>query len=76
EVILTGGDPLMLPAKRIEAITQSLARISHVQVLRWHSRVPTVDPARITEDMVRALMNTAQAVYVAVHANHPDEFGP
>jgi lysine 2,3-aminomutase len=73
EVILTGGDPLMLAARRIAEVTQRLAAISHVRVLRWHSRVPVVDPARITPALVEALRSSDRAVYVGIHANHPRE---
>ena len=73
EVILTGGDPLILSARRIRAVTQALAVIPHVKVLRWHTRVPVVTPERITTDLVDALKSTPQAVYVAIHANHARE---
>lgn len=73
EVILTGGDPLVLSPRRIAEITGSLATVAHLKVLRWHSRVPVVDPGRITDDMVAALTATKQAVYVGIHANHPRE---
>ncbi|QCI64486.1 lysine-2,3-aminomutase-like protein [Phreatobacter stygius] len=74
EVILTGGDPFMLSARRVRAVTRALAAIPHVKVIRWHTRVPVVDPARITADFARALRAPGKAVYVAVHANHPREF--
>lgn len=73
EVILTGGDPLVLAPRRIAEITQALAGIVHVKVLRWHSRVPVVDPARITSDLVTALQSLDAMVYVGIHANHPRE---
>ena len=76
EVIFTGGDPLMLSARRIAEVTQALAAIPHVQVLRWHSRVPVVDPERITPDLVTALKAPGKAVYVVLHANHPRELTP
>lgn len=73
EVILTGGDPLMLAPRRIAEVTQRLSAITHVRVLRWHSRVPVVDPARITPALVDALRSSDRAVYVGVHTNHPRE---
>ena len=76
EVILTGGDPLILSPRRIREVTQALAAIPHVKVLRWHSRVPVVSPERVTPEMADALRSTSQAVYVALHANHPREFTP
>jgi lysine 2,3-aminomutase len=74
EVILTGGDPLILSPRRIREVTQALAAIPHVKVLRWHSRVPVVSPERVTPELADALRSTTQAVYVALHANHPREF--
>jgi lysine 2,3-aminomutase len=74
EVILTGGDPFMLPAARAAEITRRLADIPHVKVLRWHTRVPVVDPGRVTPAFVKAIAAPGKSVYVAIHANHPDEF--
>lgn len=76
EVILTGGDPLVLAPRRLGEITRALADVAHVKVLRWHSRVPVVDPERVDDDMTGALTATGQAVYVGIHANHPRELSP
>jgi len=73
EVILSGGDPLILSPRRLAAVMEALGAIDHVKVVRLHTRVPAVDPARITPEMVRALKRSAKAVYVALHANHPRE---
>jgi lysine 2,3-aminomutase len=73
EVILSGGDPLILSPRRLAAVMEALGAIDHVKVIRLHTRVPAVDPARITPEMVRALKRSAKAVYVALHANHPRE---
>jgi lysine 2,3-aminomutase len=74
EVILTGGDPLILSPRRIREVTAGLDAIPHVAVVRWHTRVPLVDPARITPDLIGALTSTEKAVFIGVHANHPREF--
>ncbi|MCA0317424.1 MAG: lysine-2,3-aminomutase-like protein [Proteobacteria bacterium] len=74
EVILTGGDPFVLSARRARAVTKALAAIPHVRVIRWHTRVPVVAPERVTPDFVRAIRAPGKAVYVAVHANHAREF--
>jgi lysine 2,3-aminomutase len=50
--------------------------VPHVQVLRWHTRVPVVDPERIGDAMADALADTSKTVYLAVHANHPRELTP
>lgn len=76
EVILTGGDPLVLSARRLRAVMKSLAEIDHVKVVRIHTRVPIADPARITADLVRALKFKGKATYVAVHVNHARELTP
>jgi lysine 2,3-aminomutase len=76
EVILTGGDPFVLTARRAADITTRLAAIDHVKVLRWHTRVPVVDPQRVTPDFVTALKSSNAAAFVALHANHPREFTP
>lgn len=72
EVIVTGGDPFVLSPRRVCALTQRLAAVPHVAVIRWHTRMPVVDPARVSEDFVAAL-KCDKAVYVAVHANHARE---
>jgi lysine 2,3-aminomutase len=76
EVILTGGDPFMLSPRRIAEVTGRLGAIPHVKVLRWHTRVPAVEPERVTDDLVSALRSTGRAVYVALHANHARELSP
>lgn len=73
EVILTGGDPFMLSPRRIAEVTTRLGAIGHAEVLRWHTRVPVVEPTRVTADLVTALKSSGKAVYVAVHANHARE---
>ena len=74
EVIVTGGDPLMLSPRRLKLLMERLGAVPHVKVVRFHSRVPVVDPARIDADLVEALLSSGKACYVAVHANHPREF--
>ncbi len=76
EVILTGGDPLVLSPRRLGEIMDALARIDHVKVVRIHTRLPAVAPERITDDLVAALKRANKAVYVALHANHPRELTP
>ena len=72
EVIITGGDPFLLSARRVKAIVRALDTIPHVQVIRFHTRIPIVEPKRVTRALVAALA-TEKAVYVAIHANHPRE---
>jgi lysine 2,3-aminomutase len=72
EVILSGGDPLVLSVRRIKEVVKRLAAISHVKVIRVHTRVPAVAPERIDAALVRAL-RTDKATFVVLHANHPRE---
>jgi lysine 2,3-aminomutase len=76
EVILTGGDPLVLSPRRLAAVMRRLEAIDHVKVVRLHTRVPVADPAAVTDDLVAALRLDSKAVYVALHANHPRELTP
>jgi lysine 2,3-aminomutase len=73
EVILTGGDPLVLAPRRLAAIIAALAGIGHVKVIRIHSRVPVVEPARVTPTLVRALKARGKAIYLVLHVNHARE---
>ncbi|WP_338724023.1 lysine-2,3-aminomutase-like protein [Devosia sp. XK-2] len=73
EVILTGGDPLVLSARRLRDLMERLRGIEHVKVVRFHTRVPVVEPERIDDDMVAALTASGKVTYLAVHANHPRE---
>jgi lysine 2,3-aminomutase len=73
EVILSGGDPLVLSARRLGALVAQLAAIEHVKILRVHTRVPIAAPQRVTPALVRALKTGGMAVYAAVHVNHPRE---
>jgi len=74
EVILTGGDPLMLSAARAREITQRLEDIAHVKVIRWHTRMPVTRPDRITPAYAEALSSRKKAIFLALHANHASEF--
>lgn len=73
EVILTGGDPLMLSARRLAAVAERIARIPHVSVLRVHSRAPTAAPDLVTPERLDALRASGKALFVALHVNHARE---
>jgi lysine 2,3-aminomutase len=73
EVIVTGGDPLLLAPRRISDISRRLGEIPHLELIRWHSRVPVVAPERVTPALVEALQAPSKAVWVAIHANHARE---
>jgi len=80
EVILTGGDPLMLSPRRLADLIRALAAIEHVAVIRIHSRVPVADPGRLDDALADALdievSGGGAAVWLSVHANHARELGP
>jgi lysine 2,3-aminomutase len=73
EVILTGGDPLALSPRRLEAVSRRLAAIAHVKILRVHTRLPVAAPQRIDAPLIAALKAAGKTVYVTLHANHPRE---
>ncbi|HEX7389905.1 MAG TPA: lysine-2,3-aminomutase-like protein [Acidiphilium sp.] len=73
EVILTGGDPLILSARRIADILARLSAIPHVKRLRIHSRVPVADPKLITAALTDAL-DIEKPLFLVLHANHAREF--
>jgi hypothetical protein len=72
-VILTGGDPLMLAPRRLAELTTALDAIPHIGVIRIHSRVPIVDPGRMTDELVAALRPRRATLWFGVHCNHPRE---
>jgi lysine 2,3-aminomutase len=76
EVILTGGDPLVLSARRLREVIKRIAAIEHVKIVRLHTRLPVVSPEKITPALVRALKAPGKTTYVALHANHPRELTP
>ncbi|WP_188259754.1 lysine-2,3-aminomutase-like protein [Azospirillum tabaci] len=73
EVVVTGGDPLLLSPRRLSHIVRSLSDIPHVGVVRLHTRIPVADPARVTAELVEALKAPELATWMAVHVNHASE---
>jgi lysine 2,3-aminomutase len=73
EVILTGGDPLMLSPRRLGAIVAALSAIPHIELLRVHTRVPVADPTLVTDALADA-MAAGKLLWLVVHANHAREF--
>ena len=76
EVILTGGDPLMLSPRRLAELMGRLAAIDHVKIVRIHTRVPAAEPARVSPALVRSMRCPGKTTWVALHANHPRELTP
>jgi lysine 2,3-aminomutase len=75
DVILSGGDPLLLSDQRIDALLSALRRIPHVEIVRIGTRVPVTLPERITPKLVR-MLKRHHPVFVNTHFNHPDEITP
>jgi lysine 2,3-aminomutase len=73
EVILTGGDPLMLSPRRLASIIGALSAMPQIEILRIHTRVPVADPLRVTGKLVDGL-DTPKSMWVVLHANHAREF--
>lgn len=73
EVILSGGDPLLLSDARLQRLFRQIAHIAHVKRIRVHSRLPIVLPARITQGLLDVLTQSAKPVVLVVHCNHPNE---
>lgn len=73
EVILSGGDPLVLPDHLLAELVERLAAIGHLRRLRVHTRLPVVIPQRVTEELIGWLRGTRLTSVVVVHVNHPQE---
>lgn len=73
EVILSGGDPLVLSDAWLAKLVEQIAAIAHVRRLRVHSRLPIVTPQRVTAELLAWLRGTRLTPVMVVHANHPAE---
>jgi EF-P beta-lysylation protein EpmB len=73
EVILSGGDPLTTLDEKLDKLITALEGVPHLKRLRIHSRMPIVIPQRITEELVKRLSSSRLAVWMVIHANHPQE---
>jgi EF-P beta-lysylation protein EpmB len=73
EIILSGGDPLMLVDARLSEMVRRLDAIEHLDRLRIHTRLPIVVPRRVTRPLVKLLRSVRMTPVVVVHANHPAE---
>lgn len=73
EVILSGGDPLLLNDEKLGSLLQNISRIGHVRRIRIHSRIPVVLPARITNTFLQTLASLPQQIVLVIHANHANE---
>ena len=75
DVILSGGDPLLLPDNLIERILKALRSIPHLELIRFGTRVPGTLPERITPELCE-MVKQYHPIYMNLHFNHPDELTP
>jgi len=73
EVILSGGDPLLLSDSRLTRLIRQLDGIKHLKRIRIHSRLPIVLPARITDEFINTLTQSPKQIIIIVHCNHVNE---
>lgn len=75
DVLLSGGDALMVSDNMLESIIQRLREIPHVEIIRIGTRVPVVCPQRITDDLVN-MLKKYHPIWLNTHFNHPNEITP
>lgn len=73
EVILSGGDPLVLDDRRLAELIEHIAAIGHIRRLRIHTRLPVVLPERVTPELCMALRDSRLQAILVIHANHARE---
>ena len=73
EVILSGGDPLIMPDERLNKLVASIEAIPHVKRLRIHTRLPVVIPQRVCRPLIEILVNTRLSTTIVAHFNHANE---
>ena len=73
EIILSGGDPLLLDDASLKTIFNQISTIKTIKTIRIHTRLPIVLPQRISEDLIDVLKLVNQKLVVVVHTNHPNE---
>jgi L-lysine 2,3-aminomutase len=73
EVILSGGDPLTLSDRRLTELCQSISEINHIKRIRFHTRIPVVLPARLSEELIKAISFTDKSLIFVLHINHANE---
>lgn len=73
EIILTGGDPFVLSPRKLHEVVQRLDQISHVKILRWHTRMPVAKPETISKELVEAIRSKSKTNFIVLHTNHSRE---
>ncbi len=80
-VLLTGGDPMIMSTSKLEPIIQKIREIDHVKVIRIGTKIPAFNPYRIINDpslhkMIRTYSTDEKKIYIMAHFNHPKELTP
>lgn len=73
EIILSGGDPLMLSDKKLQTLMQNLESIKHIKTIRLHTRMPSILPTRITPELLNMLQKSSKNIVMVLHINHAQE---
>jgi L-lysine 2,3-aminomutase len=73
EVILSGGDPLSMSDNRLMGLLSKIGEIDHIQMVRFHTRLPTTIPQRITEELLEFFSKYNKRIVIVIHTNHPNE---
>ena len=73
EIILSGGDPLVLKDRHLASVLDSINRIEHVDSIRFHTRLPVVIPQRISDDLLNSLQASDKNIVFVLHINHEAE---
>lgn len=76
EVILSGGDPLLLSDAKLKPLLTAVSALPQVKRIRIHSRIPVVLPARVSAELLHTLYHLPQQVVLVLHANHANELSP
>lgn len=76
EVILTGGDPLTLGDRSLSRILKELDGINHLRLIRIHTRLPVVNPYRLTPNLAQIIASLEKPVWISAHFNHANEITP
>lgn len=73
EVILSGGEPLTLTDQKLKDIVKKISSIDHIKTIRFHTRMPIVYPARITDELCLILSQSKKNIVMVIHTNHANE---
>lgn len=76
EIIFSGGDPFTFPQAFVESLFELLLPIESLKIIRWHTRIPVVNPEAVTKQWLQTISSTEKQVIVVLHIDHPQELSP